>query len=180
MSVVHECRVQPNPKNPQKRRRKKSRVFWRACCSWPTHACCLLSLPRCPADGYKLGEHCDWFKHDNYEDSTRIPLLLKPARSSLLRLGGRAGREVAQLVEEVDIFPSLLDLAGLSVPEELQGESWVPLLTASGSSSAGKAAVFSQYPHSSKARNHLTMGYFSFGDLSLNSTAALAMMVGVP
>ena len=130
--------------------------------------------------GYKLGEHCDWFKHDNYEDSTRIPLLLKPARSSLLRLGGRAGREVAQLVEEVDIFPSLLDLAGLSVPEELQGESWVPLLTASGSSSAGKAAVFSQYPHSSKARNHLTMGYFSFGDLSLNSTAALAMMVGVP
>ena len=21
--------------------------------------------------GYKLGEHCDWFKHDNYEDSTQ-------------------------------------------------------------------------------------------------------------
>ena len=117
-----------------------------------------LSTPL-PADGYKLGEHCDWFKHDNYEDSTRIPLLLKPARSSLLRLGGRAGREVTQLVEEVDIFPSLLDLAGLSVPEELQGESWVPLLTASGSGAPGKAAVFSQYPHGSNARKHLTMGY---------------------
>merc|ERR1719272_658801 len=29
--------------------------------------------------GYKLGEHCSWFKHDNYEISARIPLLLKPA-----------------------------------------------------------------------------------------------------
>jgi hypothetical protein len=29
--------------------------------------------------GYKLGEHCDWFKHDNYEDSTRIVTIIKPA-----------------------------------------------------------------------------------------------------
>jgi iduronate 2-sulfatase len=29
--------------------------------------------------GYKLGEHCDWFKHDNYEQATRIPLIFKPA-----------------------------------------------------------------------------------------------------
>ena len=29
--------------------------------------------------GYKLGEHCDWFKHDNYEDATRIVTIVKPA-----------------------------------------------------------------------------------------------------
>ena len=28
--------------------------------------------------GYKLGEHCDWFKHDNYEDATRIVTIIKP------------------------------------------------------------------------------------------------------
>lgn len=72
--------------------------------------------------GYKLGEHCDWFKHDCYEDSTRIPLLLKPAVSSLQRWGiSSTGKEIAQMVEEVDIYPSLIDLAGLAVPTELQG-----------------------------------------------------------
>ena len=68
-----------------------------------------------------------------------------------------ARRQVAQLVEEIDIFPSLLELAGLTIPADLQGQSWVPLL--SDPSTPGKAAVFSQYPHSSGARQHLTMGY---------------------
>eukprot|EP00937_MAST-01D_sp_MAST-1D-sp2_P000726 g726.t1 len=102
--------------------------------------------------GYKLGEHCDWFKHDNYEDATRIPVVLKPAvagagaNTSAAAVGPR-GRPVEQLVEEVDIFPSLLELAGISVPRELQGASWVPLLQAGGARAAGKPAVFSQYTH---------------------------------
>ena len=31
-------------------------------------------------------------------------------------------------MEEVDIFPSLVDLGGFTVPSDLMGESWVPLL----------------------------------------------------
>ena len=33
--------------------------------------------------GYKLGEHCDWFKHDNFEASTRIVTIVKPANGLL-------------------------------------------------------------------------------------------------
>ena len=39
--------------------------------------------------GYKLGEHCDWFKHDNYEDSTRIVTIIKPAEGLIPNMRGR-------------------------------------------------------------------------------------------
>ena len=107
---------------------------------------------------YKLGEHCDWFKHDNFEDSTRIPLLLKPAKSASARWGITSlGKEITQLVEEIDIFPSLIDLAGLDQPGGLQGKSWVPLLA--DQTLPGKDIVFSQYPHYSQAHQHQVMGY---------------------
>ena len=107
--------------------------------------------------GYKLGEHCDWFKHDNYEDSTRIPLIVKPSTDSV----GDAprGREVPQFVEEVDIFPSLLELAGLPAVQALEGQSWVPLLARGGTQISGKQRVFSQYPHFSEAHRTQVMGY---------------------
>ena len=41
---------------------------------------------------------------------------------------GARGNIIEQLVEEVDIFPSLVDLGGFPVPADLMGESWVPLL----------------------------------------------------
>ena len=52
---------------------------------------------------------------------------------------------IEQLVEEVDIFPSLIDLAGITVPQNLQGTSWVPLLK--NPQLAGKDYVLMQYPH---------------------------------
>ena len=52
---------------------------------------------------------------------------------------------IEQLVEEVDIFPSLIDLAGITVPQNLQGTSWVPLLK--NPQTAGKDFVLMQYPH---------------------------------
>jgi hypothetical protein len=57
--------------------------------------------------GYKLGEHCDWFKHDNYEDATRIVTIIKPA-DGLLKNPKPPGTIIEQLAEEVDMFPSLL------------------------------------------------------------------------
>eukprot|EP00911_Craspedida_sp_UC1_P002859 UC1_evm4s2093 len=98
--------------------------------------------------GYKLGEHTDWFKHDNFEDSVRIPTIIKPAKgllpdASLLPPGSR----IAGLVEEADIYPSLLDLHGFEVPAVLEGTSFVPLLQKTGQNSKGKSRAFSQYPH---------------------------------
>jgi len=114
--------------------------------------------------GYKLGEHCDWFKQDNYEDSTRFPLIVKPAGGLAHSLAAR-GQMIEQLVEEVDIFPSLIDLVGIPVPQSLQGTSWVPLLK--NPETAGKDYVLMQYPHCEgndtpncwKANGTQTMGY---------------------
>ena len=55
------------------------------------------------------------------------------------------GTIIEQMVEEVDIFPSLLHLHGLPVPVDLEGDSWVPLLQTPAGSSPGKPRIFSQY-----------------------------------
>lgn len=94
--------------------------------------------------GYKTGEHCDWFKHDNYETATRIPLLVKPAAGGSHGFAP-GGRMLEQLVESVDIFPSMVELAGLAVPAELEGQSFAPLLRDPGAS--GKGIIFWQYDH---------------------------------
>lgn len=74
----------------------------------------------------------------------RIPTIIKPAKG-LLSSPLPPGSFVEEMVEEVDIYPSLVDLHGLEVPADLEGTSWVPLLTTA--SAPGKQRVFSQYPH---------------------------------
>ena len=88
--------------------------------------------------GFSLGEHGLWGKLTNFEDSTRSPLIIAaPGRAA----GG--GRTPA-LVELVDVYPTLCDLAGLPKPDRLEGTSLVPLLKDPGSE--WKTAAFSQYP----------------------------------
>ncbi len=78
-------------------------------------------------NGYYKGEHGLGDKRSAYEESLRIPLLLRYPRlvpkSKLLD----------EMVLNIDLAPTFLDLAGIPVPGEMQGRSWRPLLT-------GKAA----------------------------------------
>lgn len=85
--------------------------------------------------GWQLGEHGMWDKHSNYETSTRVPLIVRVP-------GMRPGRTKA-LVESVDIFPTLCELAGLPLDAGLEGHSFVPLLKEP--DRPWKAAAFSQY-----------------------------------
>ena len=55
-----------------------------------------------------------------------------------------AGRRTNALVEFVDLYPTLADLAGLPVPKVLEGRSLKPLLN--NAEQTGKPAAFSQYP----------------------------------
>ena len=87
--------------------------------------------------GWKLGEHNGWAKMTNYEVDTRAPLIVRAAQ------GHGAGRRVDRMVEFVDIYPTLCELAGLPVPAHLQGISAVPLFTAP--DRPWKRAVFSQF-----------------------------------
>jgi iduronate 2-sulfatase len=96
--------------------------------------------------GWKLGEHGEWCKHTNFENDTHAPLICcAPGQKA-------AGRHSPALVEFVDIYPSLCELAGLPLPSHLEGTSFAPLLDAPQRS--WKKAAFSQYP-----RGGGVMGY---------------------
>jgi iduronate 2-sulfatase len=99
--------------------------------------------------GWKLGEHDAWCKHTNCENDTNAPLLL--AAPGMKHRGVRTDA----LVEFVDIYPTLSELAGLPLPGHLEGKSFKPLLE--DPKRAWKTAAFSQYPRSNAGQ--ALMGY---------------------
>lgn len=73
--------------------------------------------------GYHLGEHNGiWQKRTLFEQSSRSPLII--------RAPGAAGNGTAspRIAEFVDIYPTVIELAGLSADHDLSGRSLVPLL----------------------------------------------------
>lgn len=102
--------------------------------------------------GWKLGEHDAWCKHSNCENDTNAPLIL-----SVPGMENAGGRTDA-LVEFVDIYPTLAELAGLPLPKHLEGTSFKPLLA--DPARPWKTAAFSQYPRNvGKAGGGALMGY---------------------
>jgi iduronate 2-sulfatase len=88
-------------------------------------------------NGYKLGEHGSWGKMTNYEVDVRAPLILSVPGQK------RPGVPVTGLVEMVDLYPTLCELAGIGTPHPTEGTSLVPLLDDPGR--PWKTAAFSQY-----------------------------------
>ena len=106
--------------------------------------------------GWKLGEHDAWSKLSNCENDTNAPLIISvPGKSPGAVPGKPPGRQSDALVEFVDVYPSLAELAGLPLPEHLEGTSFAPLLDDPGR--PWKKAAFSQFPRD-VAGKHL-MGY---------------------
>ena len=102
--------------------------------------------------GFHLGEQGLWTKANNYEWSTRVPLIL--AVPGQPNPGGRT----SALVEFVDLYPTLADACGLSVPKGLEGISMMPLLAEP--DRAWKKAAFSQYPRDRASHRHKKHGHF--------------------
>lgn len=75
--------------------------------------------------GEMMGDHRMFRKGFGYEGSARVPLIITGAPSSERRVGGRV---VDQVVELRDVMPTLLDLAGLPIPETVDGVSLAPYL----------------------------------------------------
>jgi iduronate 2-sulfatase len=74
--------------------------------------------------GYHLGEHQGiWQKRTLFEEGARAPLIIRAPAA------GGNGRACVRVVEFVDIFPTLADLASLKPPASLDGRSLRPLLT---------------------------------------------------
>ena len=72
--------------------------------------------------GYHLGQKKHWRKHTLWEDGLRTTLVISAP--------GIAGRDVRsdRVVSLLDIYPTLIELAGLDPREEMDGQSIVPLL----------------------------------------------------
>ncbi len=89
--------------------------------------------------GWHLGDMGVWGKATNYEIATRVPLMIwTPQLQS-------RGAKTDALVELVDLFPTLCDLARVPKPNHLEGHSFLPLLDHP--DRQWKTAVFSQYPN---------------------------------
>ena len=74
--------------------------------------------------GEWLGEQLRWGKgYPGADAVSRVPLLLCWPAGNLT-----AGRRVSEVVEAVDVLPTLLEAAGIQVPPHVQGNSLVPLL----------------------------------------------------
>ena len=98
--------------------------------------------------GFYMGEH-GWFdKRFMYEESFRTPLLM--------RLPGGAKGEATELVQNIDYAATFLDVAGVDIPQDIQGVSLLPLLKGE-KSIEGRDALyyhFFEYPAEHMVKKH--------------------------
>ena len=75
-------------------------------------------------NGFICGSHGYGSKVLPYEESMRVPLMIFDPRH---KVSGK-GLRTASLTGNVDFAPTILELAGLPVPENMDGESLLPIL----------------------------------------------------
>lgn len=72
--------------------------------------------------GYQLGEHGGmWEKQSLFEEGTRFPLVIAAP-------GRQRGAKSSRVVEALDVYPTVVELAGLPARDGLEGRSLIPLL----------------------------------------------------
>lgn len=94
--------------------------------------------------GYQLGDHGMWCKHTNFETSTRIPFIIVDPRES------NGGERVSARVELIDMYPTLADLAGLTLPDNVDGQSLKPLISNSKAWDDQETVAYSQFRRGEK------------------------------
>ena len=92
--------------------------------------------------GWHLGDHGMWCKHTNYEQAARIPLIVVAPGVTASATASDA------LVESVDVYPTLCELAGLPTPDGLDGASFHAVLD--DPSATTKEAIFHVYPRNNR------------------------------
>jgi len=97
-------------------------------------------------NGFFLGEHGWYDKRWMYEPSLRIPLLIRYPRL------GVKGRVDAAFVQNIDFAPTMLDLAGVSVPKQMQGRSLRPMLEGRAAPRDWRRSVYYTYYENSWAQ----------------------------
>jgi arylsulfatase A-like enzyme len=73
-------------------------------------------------NGHLSGEHGLWDKRAAYEESIRIPLIMRYPTLA------KADTVCEEMVLNVDLAPTLLELAQIPIPKTIQGQSWLGVL----------------------------------------------------
>lgn len=73
-------------------------------------------------NGFSFGEHGLIDKRQMYEESVRVPLLVKGPQIT------EPSSVIEQMIQNIDIAPTILELAGLETPTQMNGRSFLPLL----------------------------------------------------
>ena len=100
--------------------------------------------------GFYMGEH-GWFdKRFMYEESMHTPLIMR------LPKGFDRKGDIGELVQNIDYAPTFLELAGVKVPEDIQGLSLVPLLKGERPENWRKSLYyhFYEYPAEHMVKRH--------------------------
>lgn len=98
--------------------------------------------------GFYLGEHGWYDKRWMFEESLRMPFLI--------RWPGviEAGIDSNALIQNIDYGPTFLDVAGAEIPAEMQGRSMVPMLKNQGKPSASwRDAIYYAYYENAAVHN---------------------------
>ena len=96
--------------------------------------------------GFHLGEKERWAKRSLWEDGTRVPVVVAAP-------GHKAAQKTNRPAELLDVFPTLLELAGLPKDETQEGQSLVPLMK-----------------NPQREWNHPAITSFGLGNYSIRST----------
>ncbi|MCP4577719.1 MAG: sulfatase, partial [Deltaproteobacteria bacterium] len=91
-------------------------------------------------NGHLWGEHGLYDKRLAYEESIRIPFMVRYPK-----LINDPGRRSGRMVLNIDLAPTILDLAGVGIPSGMQGRSARPILT-SANASGRKSWLYEHFP----------------------------------
>lgn len=87
--------------------------------------------------GFYLGEHGMYDKRWIYQESLSMPFIIRwPGQIS-------SGQRLEAVTQNIDFAPTLLEAAGVVIPSDIQGESFLPLLKGEGS--FGREAIYYHY-----------------------------------
>ena len=89
--------------------------------------------------GHLWGEHGLIDKRCAYEESIRIPMIVRWPQQI------PAGRSLDQVVSNIDVAPTFLDLAGIDIPKSIDGNSFAKLLSGEESQESGQELLYEYF-----------------------------------
>lgn len=90
-------------------------------------------------NGYSLGDHGLTEKHFVYEEPIRVPLLVDAPGSA------DNGKKLSEMITTIDIAPTVLDYAGVEIPDTMTGKSMRPLIDGEVAETSWRDQLFFMY-----------------------------------